>query len=336
MAVQYHEDREGAEYTAREVERLAGRPERHRTGDSMSARNRFSGVVTSVEVDGVMALVEIEAGPHRVIAAVTRDSVEEPRSVGRLDGQHSVLLVVQKQSVTNTVAVIDTVKKKLALLDGVFQQTGRGEIQASLAGFERLQSGLKVTGMKVFGVSLTPTSDRPYVFCKLETNQGIVGWGEGTLEGKAGATMACIGDFKDFVVGADPMQALHHLLLPPLVRCAAVAVGDAQQGSGDQRRGRAVGGVVLIEHLHRRNSLPAVPAGVLEPHRRALIFSAARVAHRVDIHSERVTEPALHIARRQIDEKCRQLLVVLPSPSAQSGVVHTIIGWERYQGGTAS
>ena len=41
--------------------------------------------------------------------------------------------------------------------------------------------------MKVFGVSLTPTSDRPYVFVKLETNQGLVGWGEGTLEGKAGA-----------------------------------------------------------------------------------------------------------------------------------------------------
>jgi molybdopterin-binding protein len=34
-------------------------------------------VVTSVEVDGVMALVEIEAGPHRIIAAITRDAVEE-------------------------------------------------------------------------------------------------------------------------------------------------------------------------------------------------------------------------------------------------------------------
>ena len=34
-------------------------------------------MITSVEVDGVMALVEIEAGPHRVTAAVTRDSVEE-------------------------------------------------------------------------------------------------------------------------------------------------------------------------------------------------------------------------------------------------------------------
>lgn len=60
-----------------EIERLSGRPERHHTGDTLSARNRFAGTVTSVEVDGVMALVEIQAGPHRVTAAVTRDSVEE-------------------------------------------------------------------------------------------------------------------------------------------------------------------------------------------------------------------------------------------------------------------
>ena len=61
----------------REIERLTRRPTRHRAGDELSARNRFPGVVTSVEVDGVMALVEIEAGPHRVTAAVTRDAVEE-------------------------------------------------------------------------------------------------------------------------------------------------------------------------------------------------------------------------------------------------------------------
>jgi molybdopterin-binding protein len=60
-----------------EVERLAGHPSRHQAGDSLSARNRFPGVITSVEVDGVMALVEIEAGPHRITAAVTRDAVEE-------------------------------------------------------------------------------------------------------------------------------------------------------------------------------------------------------------------------------------------------------------------
>jgi len=62
---------------ASEIERLRERPARHLTGDTFSARNRFPGVVTSVEVDGVMALVEIEAGPFQVTAAVTRDSVEE-------------------------------------------------------------------------------------------------------------------------------------------------------------------------------------------------------------------------------------------------------------------
>jgi molybdopterin-binding protein len=61
----------------REIERLSARPQRHRAGDQLSARNRFPGVVTSVEVDGVMALVEIDAGPHRITAAVTRDAVEE-------------------------------------------------------------------------------------------------------------------------------------------------------------------------------------------------------------------------------------------------------------------
>jgi molybdopterin-binding protein len=60
-----------------EVERLSRTPRRHRTGDKLSARNRFPGVVTSVEVGSVMALVEIEAGPHRISAAITKDAVEE-------------------------------------------------------------------------------------------------------------------------------------------------------------------------------------------------------------------------------------------------------------------
>src|SRR3954467_7913852 len=60
-----------------EISRLSGSPRRHRTEATLSARNRFPGIVRSVEVDGVMALVEIEAGPHRITAAVTRDAVEE-------------------------------------------------------------------------------------------------------------------------------------------------------------------------------------------------------------------------------------------------------------------
>jgi molybdopterin-binding protein len=44
----------------------------------MSARNRFRGTVRSVEVDGLLAQVEIiVTEPTRVVAIVTRDAVEE-------------------------------------------------------------------------------------------------------------------------------------------------------------------------------------------------------------------------------------------------------------------
>src|SRR5947209_1726267 len=75
---------------ARELERLRDRPARQRTGQSLSARNRFPGVVRSVEVDGVMALVELEAGPFRITAAVTRDAVEE---LGLAEGAAAVATV---------------------------------------------------------------------------------------------------------------------------------------------------------------------------------------------------------------------------------------------------
>jgi molybdopterin-binding protein len=73
-----------------EVERLRATPDRHRTGGPLSARNRFPGIVRSVEVDGVMALVEIEAGPFRVTAAVTRDAVEE---LGLVEGARATATV---------------------------------------------------------------------------------------------------------------------------------------------------------------------------------------------------------------------------------------------------
>ena len=75
---------------AAELHRLSQRPERHRTGSRLSARNRFAGVVASVESDGVMALVEIEAGPFLITAAVTRDSVEE---LGLAPGVEATALV---------------------------------------------------------------------------------------------------------------------------------------------------------------------------------------------------------------------------------------------------
>ena len=46
--------------------------------ETLSARNRFRGVVRSVEVDGLLARIEIDVTePSRVVAIVTRESVEE-------------------------------------------------------------------------------------------------------------------------------------------------------------------------------------------------------------------------------------------------------------------
>jgi molybdopterin-binding protein len=73
----HRDERNRRRVSEAEVRRLSSRPTRHRTGTRGSARNRFAGTVRSVEVDGVMALVELEAGPFLVTAAITRDSVQE-------------------------------------------------------------------------------------------------------------------------------------------------------------------------------------------------------------------------------------------------------------------
>jgi molybdopterin-binding protein len=44
---------------------------------AQSARNRFPGIVTRVERDGVAAVVEVVAGPHRLVSLMTAEAVEE-------------------------------------------------------------------------------------------------------------------------------------------------------------------------------------------------------------------------------------------------------------------
>jgi molybdopterin-binding protein len=59
---------------ASEVERLQGEGR----AEHLTARNRFRGIVRSVEVDGLLARVEIDVTePSRVVAIVTRESAEE-------------------------------------------------------------------------------------------------------------------------------------------------------------------------------------------------------------------------------------------------------------------
>jgi molybdopterin-binding protein len=63
-----------------EVSRLLGE-RRHEVQDrpivAQSARNRFPGVVTRVERDGVAAVVEVMAGPHRLVSLLTAEAVED-------------------------------------------------------------------------------------------------------------------------------------------------------------------------------------------------------------------------------------------------------------------
>jgi molybdopterin-binding protein len=42
-----------------------------------SARNRFTGLVTRVVRDSVMAQVEIQAGPHRLVSLMSREAADE-------------------------------------------------------------------------------------------------------------------------------------------------------------------------------------------------------------------------------------------------------------------
>ena len=46
-------------------------------GAALSARNRFIGLVTRVVRDGVMAQVELQAGPHRVVSLISAEAVDD-------------------------------------------------------------------------------------------------------------------------------------------------------------------------------------------------------------------------------------------------------------------
>jgi molybdopterin-binding protein len=71
---------EGAEL-ARFAQELAksGDHGKDRAVVAQSVRNRFSGLVTRVVRDTVMAQVEIQAGPHRFVSLLSREAADELR-----------------------------------------------------------------------------------------------------------------------------------------------------------------------------------------------------------------------------------------------------------------
>lgn len=68
---------EGADLAAwaKELARVPDDP----SGVGRSARNRFVGLVTAITADTVMAQVEVQAGPHRVVSLMSSEAVRELR-----------------------------------------------------------------------------------------------------------------------------------------------------------------------------------------------------------------------------------------------------------------
>ena len=62
---------------AAEVARLLTERRPERSIGAVSRRNAFPGVITKVVKDKVSATVEIQAGPHRVLALITREAADE-------------------------------------------------------------------------------------------------------------------------------------------------------------------------------------------------------------------------------------------------------------------
>jgi molybdopterin-binding protein len=68
--------------SAAELDRLLAerrRSVRPRPIVRQSARNRFVGVVTRIQRDGVAAVVDVQAGPHRLVSLMTAEAIDDLR-----------------------------------------------------------------------------------------------------------------------------------------------------------------------------------------------------------------------------------------------------------------
>ncbi|OJU46676.1 MAG: MerR family transcriptional regulator [Microbacterium sp. 69-7] len=64
-----------------------------------SARNRFVGLVTRVQQDGVMAQVDIQSGPHRVVSLMSAEAV---RDLGLEPGALAVAVIKATSVIVET------------------------------------------------------------------------------------------------------------------------------------------------------------------------------------------------------------------------------------------
>ena len=68
---------DGAELARRAQEHAARPAATEQSTVASSARNRFTGLVTRVQRDGVMAQVDLQCGPFRMVSLMSAESVED-------------------------------------------------------------------------------------------------------------------------------------------------------------------------------------------------------------------------------------------------------------------
>lgn len=63
--------------------------------------------------------------------------------------------------------------------------------------------------MKIIGVETFLVAPR-WLFCRIETDEGLVGWGEPVVEGRAETVRAAVHELADYIVGQDPLRIEDH------------------------------------------------------------------------------------------------------------------------------
>lgn len=63
---------------------------------------------------------------------------------------------------------------------------------------------MKITAFKLYRV------EPRWLFLKVETDEGIAGWGEPIVEGRAGTVEACVRELSDYLIGQSPLRIEDH------------------------------------------------------------------------------------------------------------------------------
>ncbi|RZM12172.1 MAG: D-galactonate dehydratase, partial [Pedobacter sp.] len=63
--------------------------------------------------------------------------------------------------------------------------------------------------MKIRSYELFQVPPR-WLFLKIETDEGIIGWGEPVIEGKAATVKAAVDELMEYLIGKDPMHIEDH------------------------------------------------------------------------------------------------------------------------------